>query len=311
MKTFVMGIDGGGSKTEAILSEISSGKSVLLYSGGINSLTDGADKTAINLKSVIHKAKEILVREQGQLTSIFIGAAGNMTGNPIVHWTVKMLSEAFPNSLVNGDIDSRIALEGATNGRPGVLVIAGTGSIACSLSPKGVIERCGGWGPRFGDEGSGYFIGCEALRAVAREWDKRGRATLITQQIKERLKVSNEAELIEKVYTQMDRKDISSLANEVGMAAAKRDKVAIEILHLSAKHLAQQVMALLHEIDWHDVKPIITYSGGVFKMGELILGPLRRNLGRWADYLQKPYSKPVNGAVILAIKEYESFNSWY
>ncbi|NEW05699.1 hypothetical protein GK047_06650 [Paenibacillus sp. SYP-B3998] len=190
-------------------------------------------------------------------------------------------------------------------GRPGVVVISGTGSIAYSLSPDHTVRMCGGFGPLFGDEGSGYFIGTEALRAVSMDFDKRGTQTLLTRELGQVLGFRNQLELIDKVYESMSRKDIAALAAHVAYCAAQNDKVSLHILEDAGKHLAEHMLTLIHQTNWKD-RLILSYAGGVFGMGELIIRPLMMYLGEWSEFLCAPCNKPSYGAAMLARKALKS-----
>ena len=119
--------------------------------------------------------------------------------------------------------DARAALTGALDGKPGVIVIAGTGSIALGLNEAGGDARSGGWGPTFSDEGSGYDIARQALKAVAASFDGRSSETLLTKMICKELGIEKPSDLPSVIYSE-DAKpaQIASLAKLVSQAAAAR-----------------------------------------------------------------------------------------
>lgn len=301
-----MGIDGGGSKTEALLQELETKHQITLYSGGINSITDGMDRTYPQLQSLIQQIKNKLDEEEGEIVGICIGSA-SIVSEGAQDWSCQALSEAFPNATVNGVIDSRIAAEGALDEQPGVVIVAGTGSIGYSLAFDGTVNRCGGWGPLFGDEGSGYWIGCEALRSIAMEMDGRGESTRLTERLRAQLQIRQPTDLIERIYNRMGRKEIASLAVTVALCAAEKDSVSLEIVNHAAKHLASILLSLIKQTDW-DSPPVLSYVGGVFQMGDLILSPLKAHLGEWSVMLKEPKSSPSYGAVMLALKAQGKYN---
>ncbi|CAG7652693.1 N-acetylglucosamine kinase [Paenibacillus allorhizosphaerae] len=304
MKQYLVGIDGGGSKTEAILFEMTSETAHTISSGGINSIVEGVDAASLHLKSLIAQICDIVKTESGQVLSMCIGSAA-IVKETDDHWILTLLRDAFPEAKLRGFIDSRIALEGALGGRPGVVVIAGTGSIAYARRQDGTTLRCGGWGPWFGDEGSGYSIGCDALRAVVMALDGRGKPTLLTERLLTLLEVQHDLDIIDKVYGGYRRKEIASLAVEVAACAAQKDEIALRILDDAGRRLAEHLLTLANRVDWES-PPALSYAGGVFRMGEAILNPLKSHLGEWSRMLQEPHRSPAHGAVMLALKELQS-----
>ncbi|MFC5652275.1 N-acetylglucosamine kinase [Paenibacillus solisilvae] len=301
MKSFAVGIDGGGSKTEALLLDLESGESISVFAGGINSIVDGNDTTQANLRELLYRIKACLSEREGDLLSICIGSA-SIIREPQGYWAMRLLSEAFPTAKLTGLGDCRIALEGALGGGPGLIVVAGTGSMAYAIGPDGTIRQCGGFGPLFGDEGSGYDIGREALRAVAMQLDGRGEGTLLTETLQAAIGFVTEEDLIDRTYGDFSRKDIAALTEYVGACALQGDFVARRILQEAAKHLSELLLSLIDRIAWNE-RPLMSYAGGVFQMGSLILDPLREHLGNWATQLRHPLGSPANGAAMLAVKE--------
>ncbi|NQX60151.1 N-acetylglucosamine kinase [Paenibacillus qinlingensis] len=298
IRTYVAGIDGGGSKTEALLVDISTGASQRFLSGGINALTDDIAVAKSHLQEIIRDMATYVQRNKGVLQHICLGSPSNFS-DAEPDWAVSELVVCFPQARIQGVTDGRIALTGALNGEPGVIVVAGTGSVAYSLDEEGSFRRCGGFGPIFGDEGSGYAMGRDALQAVAMDLDGRGESTLLRERLQQRLSFHNEATLIEKVYSVMSRKQIAALAEVVGMCALEKDPVSLRILDHAAKQLARHYHRLIEQSYWEQ-PPLLSYAGGVFRMGEMILRPLNNYLGAWAERLALPIQTPVEGAVILA-----------
>lgn len=301
VKPFILGIDGGGSKTEALLMDLNTKRQTSFFSGGINSIIDGVDASREQLRLLIEQIDNRLVQENGEILSICIGSASTIN-EAVENWPLLQLRKAFQHAKIKEVIDSRIALEGALNGKPGAVIIAGTGSIGYSMGSGQSIIRCGGWGPVFGDEGSGYWIGCEALRSVAMEMDGRGEPTRLTERLRDHLPFHNGIELIDRVYGRMDRKEIASLAAVVGSCASDQDPVALRILDQAGKHLARLLLTLIQQTNW-DSTPVLSYAGGVFRMGDLILLPLKEHLGEWAAMLKEPCHSPSYGALMLAMEE--------
>lgn len=305
MSVFVLGIDGGGSKTEALLAEESTGRTFAVQAGGINAIVESMEVSALHLDELIFGIASILERESGTVGAVCIGSAAILEEGSD-HWSVRRLAEAFPSAPVIGVIDGRIALEGALGGGPGVVVAAGTGAISYSMDAEGRLRRCGGWGPLFGDEGSGYWIGCEALRAAAKHWDGRGAPTALTDRLQEKLQVRSGTELIHKVYGSMTRSEIAALTVETGECAHGGDAEALRILREAGEHLAELGVAVARSTRWEPERmPAVSYAGGAFRLGEPLLGSFASRLGERGLALKVPLFSPARGAVMLARKQLE------
>jgi N-acetylglucosamine kinase-like BadF-type ATPase len=306
MAEFVLGIDGGGTKLAAVLENLQTGEQFSLSTdGGINSIIDDPEDSRRHLRSMIEDIVILLSAKEGTLSGICIGSASVMTDYEKDHWCEELLSQSFPGVPIGAVTDSRIALEGALRGEPGAIVIAGTGSISLSKDSLGQMKRCGGWGSLFGDEGSGYWIGCESLRAVAKHWDGRGDATLLTDRLLEKLQVSTFEGIIQKVYGEMDRKEVASLSVITGECAADRDPAAMQIVEEAGVHLACLASTILEQTVWES-KPLLSYAGGVFRMGEQMKRSFLSHLGPWNSVLTEPHEQPAYGAVLLALRMKEA-----
>src|SRR6185295_3235694 len=132
--------------------------------------------------------------------------------------------------------DALVALEAGAPDRPGVVVIAGTGSIAYGRNERNEAARAGGWGYVLGDEGSGYWIGRAALRAVLRAADQRGPATVLTPMLLEHFNVTQPQLLLHEVYhQQLKPAEIGALAQCVHAGFLQGDSAAIGILRGAAE----------------------------------------------------------------------------
>ena len=158
-----LGIDGGGSKTTFLLME-DEHEVARVQSGPSNWLSVGSDAAT---QAIREGAAQLSQYAIDSVCGGFAGA-GRREG---VQFYRGALSAAFPQSRIRVESDAFISYVGAIGLNPGVLLIAGTGSIAIARKHSGVMIRAGGWGPIFGDEGSGFWIGREAIRAALRSLD--------------------------------------------------------------------------------------------------------------------------------------------
>lgn len=302
---FVIGIDGGGSRTQALLAD-GRGR-VLRKAGGPPS----------NPNVV---GEEGSLRVLGQVAAHVLKEAG-LTGRVAAALCLGLAglkgpdeSRRYENYLVGLGIAEKVRVEsdavtalcGATACRPGVVVIAGTGSVAFGMHESGERFRAGGWGSVLGDEGSGFDIGMRAMKAVLRDFDGRGPATRMASGIFEFFQVSGPAELYERSYRPGFRKDqVAALVPLVVEAARQGDAVAAGILAAAGKELGAAAAAVLRRLSESGKTFPVTYSGGVFGAGALILESFTAEVHRHFPQVtvQPAAYPPVYGAVLLALRQ--------
>jgi N-acetylglucosamine kinase-like BadF-type ATPase len=241
--------------------------------------------------------------ELSQVAAACVGLAG--VSHPDHHrQMLAALKEALPISDLTLETDARVALAGATGAKPGVVIIAGTGSIACGVNSRGRFARAGGWGPTMGDEGSGSYIGRRALESVMMSYDYRGEPTSMMEPILRHFGVSSPPELPPVIYDDPDKamREIAQLSKIAVRAAEEGDKVATEILKDAAKELAVAAIAVIEQLRMEREEFQVAYVGGVFEAGELILGPLREEIRAFAPRAEiaPPIDPPVIGAAKMA-----------
>jgi N-acetylglucosamine kinase-like BadF-type ATPase len=164
----VLGIDGGGSKTVFLLEDDAGKRLARIETGPSNWLSVGPEAAQRAIQTGIAQ-----LSEHPEVVCAGFAGAGRPEGAAFYQ---ECLAALLPNARVFIETDATIAYAGAIGIRPGVLLIAGTGSIAVSRTPEGAMNRFGGWGPMFGDEGAGFWIGRETVRAALLDHD-RGETT--------------------------------------------------------------------------------------------------------------------------------------
>lgn len=233
---FVAGIDGGGTKTRVLCWNMD-GKKVSSRQFG-----------AFNLNSIGKKAFESLLDRIGLYLSsigtckaLCIGAAGisNKSMGKLIAAHLKRFG--IRNWKLVGDHE--IAMCGALDGKGGIGLIAGTGSICFGKGADGSFERAGGWGHLIGDEGSGYGLGRDALAAVAKAYDGYGEPTLLQKLLAEDMNLESRTQIISYVYSR-DKSAVAAIAPIVEKACSLGDKVAQDIVEKNASSLVQMVEAV-------------------------------------------------------------------
>ena len=169
---YYLGIDGGGTKTRCVLADETTVLATAM-SGGSNIVRVGEEHAREALRTVIHQVCASAKVSPDQVHAICIGAAG--AARPEIAAKIRsVLAELVPHNAPNIEVvgDAAIALEAAFGAGPGVIAIAGTGSIVYGRDAAGRIARAGGWGFAISDEGSGHWIGRRAISAILSAHDQ-------------------------------------------------------------------------------------------------------------------------------------------
>jgi N-acetylglucosamine kinase-like BadF-type ATPase len=196
-----------------------------------------------------------------------------------------------------------VALEGAFGGEPGVVVIAGTGSNLIGKLPDGTVSSVGGWGRVLGDEGSGYAIGIEAVRAVTRDIDRRGEAQVLRAALATRFGMETRDAIVAKIY--QDKFDLASLAPAVLEAAEKGDRPSMEILRNAASLLTDQLAAIIDRMGSAQSVTGVVFIGGLIDhdtlYSRIVTEAIHSRIPR-AEIRPARYP-PVQGAVLMAMNQ--------
>ena len=296
----VLGIDAGGTKTVCQLADERGEVLAEARRGGANLQAAGE----LDVEKVLHGVmNEVLGDTDLTPAAICLGIAGvdRPEDSAVVRGIMKRIGYKARVLVVN---DALVALEAGAAGQPGVVVIAGTGSIAYGRNAHDEAARAGGWGYVLGDEGSGYWIGRAALRAVLRQSDRRGPVTRLTTLLLEHFQVAHAQDLIHQVYHPALRPAaIAALAQCVQRAFTAGDAVAIGILRGAADQLEASAMSVARRLDLVGTQFPFVLAGGMFRAVPWLHDELDRRLT-----LASPKSRtfvldvePAAGAVRLAI----------
>ncbi|MEW5867207.1 MAG: BadF/BadG/BcrA/BcrD ATPase family protein [Bacillota bacterium] len=301
----ILAIDAGGTKTDCIVGTVHGKILGRSQAGPANYQVSGKDGMKASLLEAIGKAKGLLPVDGEPFDLVWVGAAGvnRPADREAVLGLIQSLNLARKAVVDN---DAVIALAGGTLAHPGVVVIAGTGSIAFGVNAKGERSRSGGWGYILGDEGSAYAIGREALTSVVRASDGRGDPTSLREAVLQHFKIGSPEDLIEIAYRRgLDRTDIAGLSVLVADAARKGDRVARRILRRAGTELGLAAAAVVKSLGMQDQALCCITSGGVFSSGEIVRRALVRELTKVAPLFQVLQARfpPVVGALLLAIQE--------
>ena len=296
-----MGIDAGGSKTVAWLAD---GEGHLVgegRAGGANLHSAGELATEKALYEVIQAA----LGPQASLPDVVcVGMAGmdRAEDEAVVRGILRRLGFRHDAFAVN---DAFVALVAGADEDPGVVVIAGTGSIAYGVGPAGMAARAGGWGEVYGDEGSAFWVGARAIAAVVRAADRRGPQTALSTLVLRHAGVDRIDGLVRQIYDRQDRRQaIAAMAGLVAVAEADGDAVSSEILTAAATELALAARSVIEQLGMRGEAFRVVLSGGLFKMAPAVASAMA---SRMADVAPRASTamladEPALGAVRLALR---------
>ena len=299
---YVLGIDGGGTKTIALAADFRGNVLGRGLSGASNYHVAGLDQAIAALKEASESAMAAAGIDSFEVACFGLAGVGRESDRDLMLPAIGELGLADEIILKH---DAAIALAGATACQPGVVVLAGTGAMAFGMSNKGETRRAGGWGNVLADEGSAYYMGRRALAAACRAYDGRGHGTALVSKLTEHFGLDHFTDIVRKIYREeASPQKIASLAPLVSQLAEAGDRVAAEILKDAAEELALAACAVIKGLKMEDEEFQVAASGSVFKAGELLLTPFAESVKSTAPHAEviPPRFEPAMGAVFLALQ---------
>ena len=295
MKLF-LGVDGGQSSTTALVGDETGRVTGMGQAGPCNhtSAAEGREKFVQAIGGCVSQALN-------GARAIFECASFGLSGG--TDDKEALAREIVPAAKYVFANDALIALEGATAGEPGVVTIAGTGSIACGRNAAGRVARTGGWGFVFGDEGSAFDIARQSLRAALRFEEGWGPATALREAFLQATGARDATDLLHRFYTDaFPRARVASFAPLVDQAALAGDLVARELLNAAAQSLATFASAVRAQLFLPGEIACVSYIGGVFRSG-IVLDRFRTLMELdEANHVDAPKFGPAAGALMAAYR---------
>jgi len=302
-RDYVVGVDGGASKTVALVGTVDG---VILgrgETGSSNYHNVGPTVAGRAIKNAVHEAKED-AGLRGIVPKTAVVALAAIDSSRDRNVTSRFVRRAGISKTSFVIHDSVAALYAATQGKPGVIVISGTGCVAAGINEHGDYARVGGWGYLVDDEGSAYDVGRKALMAAFRSADGRVKHTELTECLKRRFKTRSLGAILNTIYTRgWDVERIASLAPLVS-TAANTDRVCRDILKRSGISLAELAVTAAKRLRIQHSEFPLAIVGGNFKSGRFLLGPFTSRVK-----LECPRAKirvldvePAKGAFWLAAR---------
>ena len=298
-----LGVDGGGTKTQAVLFDEEKNMLGEGFAGASNPLRVGVETTVTNIFRAVDAACDAANKSRGDIVSATFGLAGVRRAD-LRQRVRERLAQTLRIKSVEVVTDAEIALFGTTLGEAGVVVIAGTGSICYGRNEAGETAIAGGWGPIAGDEGGGSNIARRGLQAIAKASDGRGEFTKLSDAGADYFRASTPENILIAFYNpQMDNAKIAGFARLVVETAQEGDKVAVEILKDAGIELGLAVNAVIEKLNLETKKIPIGCVGSIFRAGALLTDSLLKTVQRLAPkaYLSEPLLQPASAAAEMAL----------
>lgn len=305
---YVMGIDGGATKTLAAVLDLEEGAVHVAQGGPSNEDAVGARAAVDALLGVAEQALRRAGIERQQLATAVLAIAGTDT-DAIARQVKAARSEHW---IVVNDVVG--AWAAATGAQPGIGAISGTGSNVFGVGPHGQAWRVGGWGQLLGDEGSGYWLGAQSIRAALRDRDGSGPETALSEAVVEFFGSSSVEAVAALVYSKpMTKGEIAAFATETCRLAERGDAVACELYARGARELAAQIVAVIRHTglgedgdsgaDGANAFPV-GLIGSAFRAGAVFVDPLVAAVHQAAPGARVSVveTAPVGGSLLLAAR---------
>lgn len=304
MSRYFIGIDGGGTNTRSLRADengriVGTGKA-----GSTNRNHHLRDEVRANLRSALLAASGGKQIENS--TTIFMGMCGvsNDADRADIISVVREIAEVGNACKIIVENDAVIGLAGGLSGRPGMVLIAGTGSACLGVNSSGESYWCGGWGALADDSGSAPWMGIRAIQAAVRAEDGRGEATKLRQIVFEFLGLKHPRELIDRVHNKgLRREEIGTLAPRIIAAAEQGDGTAKNIVRDAAQELGLMVSTTAGHLFGGEASEAILV-GGLALSGPPFQPMLIKEIGSRAKTVRvrEPEMSPVQGAVLEAMR---------
>ena len=257
---YIIGVDGGGTKTEAVAYDLN-GNVLKTALTGFANLLNNKDEALKNIEDAIKELTSVYGLES--LKGLYLGIAGSESKEN--QKLIQELANKFHKDSVVMN-DGELALKAMLEGEDGILTIAGTGSISFGVH-AGKSVRCGGWGHLLGDEGSAYKISIEAIKRMIFEKDNRLESSKLTRKCMEQLKITNIDDVIPFVYTST-KDEVAKLAPIVSMLAEADDEISLSIMREEGLALAKTTENTYKALGFE--KCSIGLVGGVIRKSKIV-----------------------------------------
>lgn len=303
-KEIILGVDSGGTKTKSILVNTELELLSIGYGGPGNYHNIGTEKSKQHIETSIKNAtsKADIKEKNIKYSGFGIGGLDTETDRKIITnflEDIKLVKNLEKKYISN---DVVISLHSITGSRPGIVTVAGTGSITYGINENGEDHRAGGWGWPIGDEGSGTDIARRGLQAAAKAYDGRGDETKLVELTKQHFELEKFEELIPKLDVLDLPSGISSFAEIVINAADEGNEKALEIVSEACEELAESVLAVEQNLSMEE--PVKVGCVGGLTSSELFFNKFKEKVTEKVPRAEilSSVKNPVVGAVALVLE---------
>lgn len=302
----VCGIDGGQTATRCVLADwkgriLGHGLSLPLIHLDANG---GREQFVQSMTQALQRSWATARLKPRPLAALVVGATGIVAGSREAELAEELLADIVQSRSIHVCSDAKIALVGAHEGSPGIIVIAGTGTIAMGIDRSGRVARAGGWGWLIGDDGSSFAIGRAGLKAALYARDGIGPTTLLASIMAKHFNVVDLYDVKRIVYeSQFGASGFAALGAMVSQAVDSEDPVALEIVKDAGKALAQETLAVMGQLDFEGHPIPVATQGGAFEyvsgLSQAYTTALQHSKALYR--LTQAQMSAVLGAVIMAL----------
>jgi N-acetylglucosamine kinase-like BadF-type ATPase len=298
-KEFVIGIDGGGTKTIAALADLKGKILKEIEIGSTNPNKIGFERAILNLRRLISR-----ISKNKKVKLAYLGLAGGLERDKEKRERIRKELQKFFKFPIFVDGDQKIAFSAGTDEKNGMVVIAGTGAIAMGWKGEKVAIS-GGWDWLIGDQGSGFWVGKKVLEEIGKVLDERRKDFSLKKFIFKKLKIKKEIDLYKNFYCEDFVARVASLSKFVDEFSKRGDWFSKEILIEAAKEVSKMAISVIKKLNFEKEKFPIVLVGGMFKskiFREKVKEEIKKVAKKTKFILLR--KKPVIGAVRLAINSF-------
>ncbi|MFC2083929.1 N-acetylglucosamine kinase [Bacteroidota bacterium] len=302
--SYLIGFDGGGTKTKCVVTNDNLEVQYECTGGPSNFLMLGNQKVTDTIISLLNESITKLNITYDDVDGIVLGStgAGRRSDAENLEKDFNSLAENKGIKLKNFRVesDARIALEGAFSGKPGCILIAGTGSIMFGKDKDGNIHRVGGFGRFIGDEGSGYMLGKKGLNAVAKQFDGRGDKTNLSKILKTNYSINDPSTLITEIYK--NNFNISSIAPHIIKCAETGDEICLSIIEEEVEELILHLYSMQKKLNVGNLN--VCLIGSIISTNNFFSKTLKDKVSSKLKNISvlEPELPPALGAALMAKK---------
>ena len=304
---YYIGVDGGGTKTAICAAAADSSILHSKQTGGASWREHGAKSVIKNIKDVINSFP---IDANDEVAGIALGMPCFGESEDGDSDLEKAIQEAFPETPYYLTNDVEVGWAGSLSLSSGVNVVAGTGSIAFGKNESGETARSGGWSEFFSDEGSCYWIGRKLLQIFSKQADGRTPKDELYNIVRRAFNIKNDFEAIDLIHSQYmpNRDKVASLQLLARDAALAGSESMIALYKKAISELCSMVVAIRDKLQFEKQPFLVSYSGGLFKTGDLVLPHFFTGIEAIGGKPVTPNFEPVYGALLLAFEHYNPEN---